>query len=189
MKPARLLVLDDSPTACVVLARLLAREWWTVETYQRPLPALQALWHEAESPPTALILDIGLPQLDGYQVAQLIRKKAPTAELRMLPIIGLSARDGRLDRIKASLVGINVFLTKPFDPRELLDLVWLLRGKPPPGLLRSKEVRMMPFRIRGPPDALSHCARLFPLIFLLGKDASSAADRSCRRLQAHLLCA
>ncbi len=122
MKPARLVVIDDSPTACSVLRRILEREWWTVETYQRPLPALQALWKGADAP-TALILEIGLPQMDGYQIAQMIREKAPTAALRTLPIIGLSVRDGMLNRVKGYLVGMNAYLIKPFDPAELLGLL------------------------------------------------------------------
>lgn len=121
----RLMVLDDSPTTCSILRRLLEREEWVVETYLRPLPAMQALW-QAETPPSALILDIGLPNLDGYQVAQLVRTKAP-AHLRALPIIGLSIRDGVMDRVKARLAGMNDYVTKPFDPEELLALLTRFR--------------------------------------------------------------
>ncbi|SRR5581483_5077764 len=117
----RVVVIDDSPTTCAVIRRVLEREWWVVETYLRPLPALQALW-QADRPPCALILDIGLPQLDGYQVAHQVRTKAP-ATLRPLPIIGLSGRDGTLDRLKGRLVGMDAYLVKPFDPTELLALL------------------------------------------------------------------
>ena len=125
----RLVILDDSLTVCALLRRLLEREWWVVETYLRPLPAMKALW-QAETPPSALLLDIGLPNLDGYQVAQLIRSKAPEL-LRSLPIIGLSARDGVMDRVKARLAGMNGYVTKPFDPDQLIALLELYRQQRP----------------------------------------------------------
>ncbi len=118
----RIVVIDNSPTACFVIRRILEQEWWVVETYQRPLSALQALWSQAETPPTAVMLDIELPQLDGYRIAQLLRTKAPLP-LRSVPIIGLSAHDGVLDRMKGQLVGMDAYLSKPFDPSELYHVL------------------------------------------------------------------
>lgn len=126
--PTSVMVIDDSPTACFVIGCVFARAWIPVETYVRPLPALKELWDPTRLPPVALILDVELPQLDGYQIAQLIRAKAPP-NVRRLPIVGLSARDGALDRVKAHLVGMNAYLTKPFDPAELVDLVETCRKK------------------------------------------------------------
>lgn len=117
-----LVLIDDSPTTCTIIRRVFEREWWFVETYQRPLAALQDLWQRAATPPNALILDIQLPQVDGYTIAHLLRTEAPLP-LRNVPIIGLSARDGFLDRVKGRLVKMDAYLTKPFDPQELLHLL------------------------------------------------------------------
>src|SRR5260370_13276558 len=77
MYSPRVVIIDDSSTACVIVRRLLEREWYAVETYQQPLSALSALWQHADTPPAALILDVQLPQLDGYALTQLILTKAP----------------------------------------------------------------------------------------------------------------
>ena len=124
MGSSRIVMIDDSPTACAIVRRLLEREWWVVETYLRPLPALTSLWQQASTPPAALILDVALPhpQPDGYMITHLIRQQAPK-DLRSVPIIGLSACDGVIDRIKGRLVGMNAYLTKPFDPAELLATI------------------------------------------------------------------
>lgn len=118
----RIVVVDDSPTVCSIVRRLLEREWWEVETYLHPLEALQALWQRTDNPPTAVILDIELPQVDGYEIAHLIRTRAPEC-LRSVPILGLSARDGTLDRVKGRVVGMDAYLAKPFDASELLSLL------------------------------------------------------------------
>lgn len=118
---SRIVVIDDSPTACVIF-RLLLRDQWTVETYLRPLPALQDLWRQAATPPAAVILDVELPQLDGYAIASLLRQEAP-APLRSVPLIGISVRDGVLDRVKGHVAGMNAYLTKPFDPADLRHLL------------------------------------------------------------------
>lgn len=115
-----ILVVDDSPTACSIVRRVLEREWWVVETYLQPLLALQMLWQRADDPPAALILDIQLPHLDGYQITQMVRNSAPKP-LRLVPIIGLSARDRLLDRVKGRVAGMDAYLTKPFDPADLLQ--------------------------------------------------------------------
>lgn len=117
-----IVVVDDSPTACAIVRRVLEREWWTVTTYLRPLEALRALWQGADNPPAAVILDIELPQMDGYEVAHLIRTRAPES-LRSVPILGLSAGDSIMDRVKGRVVGMDAYLAKPFDPSELLHLL------------------------------------------------------------------
>jgi twitching motility two-component system response regulator PilG len=124
----RIVVIDDSPTVCAIV-RLLLRDRWTVETYLRPFPALQDLWRQAETPPAAVILDVELPQLDGFAIACLLRQEAP-APLCSVPIIGISVRDGVLDRVKGRVAGMNAYLTKPFDPADLLHLLSTLSVGP-----------------------------------------------------------
>lgn len=122
-----LVLIDDSPTVCLLIHRLLERAWWRVDSYQKPLEALSALWQHAETPPDAVLLDIHLPQMDGYTIAHLIRTKAPQP-LRAVPIIGFSAcfvapSAGLLERARARLVGIEAFLPKPFRCADLFALL------------------------------------------------------------------
>ena len=109
-----IVLIDPSPLARHIVQRLLERRGHTVCTYSHPLAALRSLW---QRPPDALIVDVQLPQLDGYALTQLLRAKDP---FQTLPIIGLTTRDGMLDRVKGRLAGMNAYLTKPFDPRDLL---------------------------------------------------------------------
>lgn len=124
-----IVVVDDSPTVCAIVRRVLEREWWAVETYLRPLEALHALWQRADNPPAAVILDVQLPQVDGYEITHLIRTRAPES-LRSVPILGLSARDGIVDRVKGRVVGMDAYLAKPFDPSELLQQVAIFPVQP-----------------------------------------------------------
>ena len=67
-----------------------------------------------------MVVDLGLPRLDGYQVIQLIKAR-PALERTRLVI--LSRRDGVLDRIKGRLVGAHAYLTKPFKIDQLLAVI------------------------------------------------------------------
>ncbi len=127
---SRIVVLDDSLTVCTFVRRILEREWYKVETYLQPLAALQALWQQAGAPPAAIVLDIQLPHLDGYEITRMLRTTAPET-LRTVPIIALTARDGVLDRTKGKLLGMNAYLTKPFEPTELLAVLNALIPHPP----------------------------------------------------------
>ena len=120
-----IVLIDDSPTVCLLIHRLLERVWWRVDSYQKPLEALSALWQHAETPPDAVLLDIHLPQMDGYTVAQLLRTQAPQP-LRSVPIIGFSAcfaATRLLDRARGRQAGIETYLVKPFREAELLAVL------------------------------------------------------------------
>lgn len=122
MPKPKLIVIDDSLTVCAVVRMLLEGASWEVETYQDPLVAIKALWESSAPLPTAVLLDIQLPHMDGYEVTKAIRTRAPEA-LRCVPIIGFSGKSGVLDRMKGGLVGMNDYLAKPFQAADLLRLV------------------------------------------------------------------
>lgn len=85
----------------------------------------QALVNLAKSPPDLVILDIGMPELDGFQTCKAIRKTSN------VPILFLTARNDEIDRVLAFELGGDDYLSKPFSPRELVLRIGaiLKRGK------------------------------------------------------------
>lgn len=86
----------------------------------------QALLHLSKAPADLVILDIGMPEMDGFQTCKEIRKTLS------VPILFLTARNDEIDRILAFELGGDDYLSKPFSPRELVLRVAaiLKRGKP-----------------------------------------------------------
>lgn len=110
-----ILVVDDEPNI-VQLARLyLEREGFRVKAAADGLSALQAVDREK---PALMVLDIMLPELDGWEVCRRLR-----AAEKDLPIIMLTARSDDVDKILGLELGADDYLTKPFNPRELVARV------------------------------------------------------------------
>lgn len=111
------LVVDDSPTVRAVVQRMLKREHLQVVTAADGLSALAVV---GDASPDLILLDIMLPRMDGYQVCHLLRQHG---EFRDTPILMLSGKDGMFDRLRGRMAGATGYLSKPFDPTELLSLV------------------------------------------------------------------
>ena len=114
-KPGRytvLLVEDEEPLRHV-LKDLLEREGWSVIEAMDGVEALDEIDRHA---PDALVLDLNLPRLDGYQVLHHIRARPATAAL---PVLVLTARGDEDSEVKVFESGANDFITKPFRPRAL----------------------------------------------------------------------
>jgi len=107
-----LLLVDDQPSI-VQLARLyLEREGFRVESANDGESALQKV---ASQHPALVVLDVMLPKLDGFEVCRRLRASGnPTA------ILMLTARDEDIDKILGLELGADDYLTKPFNPRELV---------------------------------------------------------------------
>jgi DNA-binding response OmpR family regulator len=109
-----ILVVDDEANI-VELARLyLEREGFRVEALGDGLAALARVDRD---PPALMVLDLMLPGLDGYGVCKQVRAKSG------LPILMLTARDEDIDKIVGLELGADDYLTKPFNPRELVARV------------------------------------------------------------------
>jgi DNA-binding response OmpR family regulator len=115
--PLRVLIVDDNIDTAGSLALLLQMWGHEVRTTHDGLSAVE---HSLEFRPDAVILDIGLPHLDGFGVA---------ARLRALPefertlIVGSSGYSRESDRLRAAEVGINLYFVKPFDPWRLESIL------------------------------------------------------------------
>lgn len=110
----RILVVDDEVSIQRSLGPLLQMHGYEVEVAGTGQSALQLI---AEQPPDLVMLDLGLPDLDGTEVCRRIRERSK------VPIIVLSARGGEANKVRALDLGADDFVTKPFGPEELLARV------------------------------------------------------------------
>ncbi len=108
---ARVLVVDDEPGIRRALKTNLSRHGYQVSTEQNGAGAIEALdrWH-----PDIIVLDLGLPDMDGVDVIREVRKRGKT------PVIVLSVRETERDKVGALDIGADDYLTKPFGVDELL---------------------------------------------------------------------
>lgn len=110
----RILVVDDEPHIRDVISFTLEREGITALTARNGTEAMMAF---RRGNVDLVILDIGMPDMDGLEVCRQIRR------VSALPILFLSARDEEIDRILGFELGGDDYVTKPFSPRELVARV------------------------------------------------------------------
>jgi DNA-binding NarL/FixJ family response regulator len=113
----RLLVVDDDPGLLRAVAETLRAEGYEVTTARRGAEALVCI---AESLPDLIVSDIRMPGMDGYELVRNLRSSART---RLIPVVFLTAKDETADRIAGFRSGVDAYLTKPFEPDELLAVV------------------------------------------------------------------
>lgn len=115
--PKVILAVDDSLTVRKIVAMTLEKNGYKVITAADGYEALSKL---KESLPDLILLDITMPGLDGYQVCKQIRANK---EMRHIPIVMLSGKDGFFDKVQGRLAGAAQYMTKPFEPDALLQNV------------------------------------------------------------------
>jgi len=116
-KGTYILIVDDDIEMLELLKKILEGRGYKVTTAQSGKEALEKL---KERVPHLIILDIIMPEMDGYEVCQRIRNDPV---LKYLPIIMLSVKDGIADEIKGWRMGIAEYITKPFNIEELLTII------------------------------------------------------------------
>jgi len=107
----RVLLIDDDERLNALLSKYLGQFGMTVQAFTRPEPGLRAL---KSDPPDLLVLDVMLPEMDGFTVCRKVR------ETSRIPIVMLTARGDVMDRIVGLEIGADDYLPKPFEPRELV---------------------------------------------------------------------
>jgi two-component system KDP operon response regulator KdpE len=112
--PARILVIDDEPNILATLTPLLRSRGYEVSTAMSGRAALESIEREN---PDLIVLDLGLPDMDGVDVTRLVR------DGRSTPIVVLSARGAEGDKVRALDAGADDYVTKPFGTEELLARV------------------------------------------------------------------
>jgi chemosensory pili system protein ChpA (sensor histidine kinase/response regulator) len=117
------LVVDDSITMRRVTQRLLERRGVKVFTARDGLDAITVL---QEHTVDIILLDIEMPRMDGYQFATHVRNDA---KLKAMPIIMITSRSGEKHRAKAIEIGVNDYLSKPYQESQLIGAIQALLGR------------------------------------------------------------
>ena len=107
---ARVLVVDDEPRIVQLVRDYLERAGFAVSTAR---DGREALMRARQDRPDLILLDLGLPELDGLEVTRRLRRDSG------VPIIMLTARDEETDKVVGLELGADDYVTKPFSPREL----------------------------------------------------------------------
>jgi DNA-binding response OmpR family regulator len=113
----RVLVVDDEPNIVLSLEFLMRRAGFDVQVARSGGEALKALEGD---PPDLMLLDVMMPEFDGYEVCERIRAKP---EWRGTKIIMLTARGREAERERGLALGADAYVTKPFSTRELVEQV------------------------------------------------------------------
>ena len=121
VKP-RALVVDDAPDVTEMLSLLLQYAGYEVVTVYSGQQALAAALTASFD---VIVSDIGMPGMNGYELAEQLRRADHYRSTPMIAVTGFSMYD---DRDRALAAGFNAFLTKPVNPRDLISLVERLRG-------------------------------------------------------------
>lgn len=129
----KILIVDDDPRLRDLLRLTLERAGHAVAAACDGRAALVALSREA---PDLVILDVGLPEMDGFETCRRMRAASE------VPILFLTARDDEIDRVLGLELGADDYVTKPFSPREVVARVRAIlkrsAGAAPPVLARGR---------------------------------------------------
>ena len=188
----RLLVVDDEAKLLRAVAMCLRSEGYEVITARSGTEALVRL---TEAIPDLIITDIRMPGMDGHGLARSLRASPRTD---MIPIIFLTAKDTREDRIAGFRTGVDAYVTKPFDTEEMLAIVSSILNRVQ---RTSTELARMVQTAKGDEPAVSGAAqpaldeefteaeaRIVPLIArgLSNKEIAAELRISVRTVEGHI---
>ncbi len=135
----KILVVDDDPRLREVVTIALERAGFVVVA---AADGQRALTHAAREAPDLIVLDIGLPEIDGLEVCRRLRARSD------VPVIFLTARDDEIDRVVGLELGADDYVTKPFSPRELIARIRAVLkragGPAPAAVLRHGGIALDP---------------------------------------------
>ncbi len=112
-----IMIVDDSNTIRKLVSMTLKRERYNIIVAVDGMDALSKLNEET---PDLILLDITMPRMDGYQVCKVVKGNTET---KHIPIVMLSGKDGFFDKVRGRVAGATDYITKPFDPQELVQTV------------------------------------------------------------------
>ena len=129
LKDLRVLVVDDSEDACEALKAVLEAEGASVSTSGS---AAAALDHVDQHLPHVMLVDIGMPVVNGFELVELLRSRRADRGGEV-PVAALTGYMSSEDRERAVAAGFQAYLVKPVDPSELIDTVRSLARLPETG--------------------------------------------------------
>lgn len=140
-----ILVVEDDPSISDVLEYALKMDGYTVRTTQRGREAVEIA---RQSAPELILLDVGLPDIDGFEVCRLIRTFSG------VPVIYLTSRGDEINRVVGLEIGGDDYVVKPFSTRELMARMKAVRRRcainlsAPSGLLQYGPIEIDPGKVR-----------------------------------------
>jgi two-component system response regulator ResD len=130
MQRFKVLVADDDTNVCEIIRLYFKEQQIELVEANNGLSALELVEQEA---PDIVILDIMMPEMDGYEACREIRKKSD------VPIIMLTAKREEFDRVLGLELGADDYVTKPFSPRELVARIKAIFRRMQPRTLATEE--------------------------------------------------
>ncbi len=146
----KILIVDDEPNIIELAKLYLARDGYEVESAAN---GNEALAKQGTGNPDLIVLDLMLPDIDGFEVCRQIRTKSD------VPILMLTARIEDVDKIVGLELGADDYLTKPFNPRELVARVRAILRRVQTGLKPSETAEIGKLRIDFPRQEVSISGR------------------------------
>jgi len=110
--------VDDSPAMLNEISRFLSDENFNIVTINDPVKALIQI---VRAKPDLILLDVGMPTIDGYELCRLLRNHSL---FKTTPIVMVTGHTGIIDRARAKIVGASDYLSKPFTQAGLLKVVF-----------------------------------------------------------------
>jgi CheY-like chemotaxis protein len=112
-----ILVVDDSPSVRRVVSNMLKQHGWEVQTARDGVEALEMIGYET---PAAVLLDIEMPRMDGYELISTIRAQS---QYKSLPLVVLTSRAASKHQQRAISLGADNYVIKPYQDDELLNIL------------------------------------------------------------------
>jgi two-component system phosphate regulon response regulator PhoB len=170
----RILVVDDEPEAVELVEFNLKQAGYAVST---AADGAEALKKARSQTPDLVVLDVMLPEMDGFEICKVLRLDPATAKV---PIIMLTAKAAEIDRVLGLELGADDYLTKPFSPRELLLRIKKILSRGEPGEKPRDQMRFGDLLIDVPRHLASWKDRPFELTATEFKLLITLAQRSGR---------
>lgn len=171
-------LVEDEISIAETLIYMLSQEGFAVKAFERGLPALDEARRQA---PALAILDVGLPDISGFELCRQLLAQHPS-----LPVLFLTARSDEVDKLLGLEMGADDYVAKPFSPREVCARVRTILRRMQKSALQSDIVRIGQFELNEPAAQISWCGE--PLLltryeFLLLKTLLHAPGRVFSRQQ------
>lgn len=171
-------LVEDEISIAETLIYMLSQEGFAVKAFERGLPALdEARLH----PPALAILDVGLPDISGFELCRRLLAQHPS-----LPVLFLTARSDEVDKLLGLEMGADDYVAKPFSPREVCARVRTILRRMQKSTAPTDIVRIGQFELNEPAAHISWCGKSLILTryeFLLLKTLLLSPGRVFSRQQ------